>query len=188
MIIGYARVSTKDQNLDLQLNALKTAGCEKIYKEKMSAVKDRPELESMLSELRSGDTVIVWKLDRLGRSLKHLVDLVAIFNKNNVDFVSLSDNINTTTPQGRLVFNLFASFAEFERELITERTRAGIVAMKLRNPGDGRVRGLSKENIRKVALVKSMAQRGDMKPEDIYKSLGIGKTTFYRYLQMNTTT
>jgi len=184
MIIGYARVSTKDQNLDLQINALKIAGCEKIYKEKMSAIKDRPELETMVSELRSGDTVIVWKLDRLGRSLKHLVDLVALFNNRNVDFVSLSDSINTTTPQGRLVFNLFASFAEFERELITERTRAGIAAMKLRRPGGGRVRGLSKENITKVALVKSMVNSGDMKPEDIYKSLNIGKTTFYRYLQM----
>ena len=113
MKIGYARVSTKDQNLDLQLNALKTAGCEKFYCEKMSAVKDRPELEMMISKLRAGDTIIVWKLDRLGRSLKHLVELVVLFKKEGVDFISLSDNINTTTPQGRLIFNMFASFAEF---------------------------------------------------------------------------
>jgi DNA invertase Pin-like site-specific DNA recombinase len=184
MKIGYARVSTKDQNLDPQLNALKTAGCEKFYCEKKSAVKDRPELETMISKLRSGDTVIVWKLDRLGRSLKHLVELVTLFKKEGVDFISLSDNINTTTPQGRLIFNMFASFAEFERELIGERTRAGIAAMKIRNLGGGRVRSLSKDNIVKVTLAKNLSQKGEMKPADIYKSLSISKATYYRYLQM----
>jgi DNA invertase Pin-like site-specific DNA recombinase len=188
MKIGYARVSTKDQNLDLQVSALKNAGCEKIFKEKLSAVKDRPELDLMISTLRKNDTVIVWKLDRLGRSLRHLVNLMTDFKSLEIEFISLSDSIDTTTPQGRLMFNMFASFAEFERELISERTRAGISAMKERNPGGGRVRGLSQDNIKKVSMAKSLSQRGDMKPADIYNSLGISKATFYRYLLMENAT
>ena len=188
MKIGYARVSTKDQNLDLQLTALKNAGCEKILKEKLSAIKDRPELNSMVSNLREGDIVVVWKLDRLGRSLQHLVELISNFKKLGVEFVSLSDNIDTTTPQGRLMFNMFASFAEFERELISERTRAGIAAMKLRNPGGGSKRGLSPGNKKKLLMAKELSRKGEMKPADIYESLGLSKATFYRYLQMDTTT
>jgi len=184
MKIGYARVSTKDQNLGLQIDALKNAGCEKIYQEKLSAAKDRPELNTMLSTLRVGDTVIVWKLDRLGRSLKHLISLVEFFKKEVVDFISLNDGIDTTSSQGRLMFNMFASFAEFERELISERTKAGIAAMKLRRPGGGRVRGLSKENKTKFYAAKHLTDKGEMKPSEIYKSLGISKATYYRYLTM----
>ncbi len=124
MKIGYARVSTQDQNLELQIEALKKFGCEEIFKEKKSAVKERPELEKMLMHLRAGDVVVVWKLDRLGRSLEHLIDLVTGFREKNVEFVSLNDSIDTTTIQGRLTFNIFASFAEFEREIIRERTLA----------------------------------------------------------------
>ena len=115
MKIGYARVSTRDQNLDLQLEALQKFECEKLFQEKQSAVKERPELDRMLSILRNGDIVVVWKLDRLGRSLRHLVDLMSLFKEKGVEFISLNDNIDTTTIQGRLIFNLFASFAEFER-------------------------------------------------------------------------
>ena len=107
------------------------------------------------------------------------------FKSLEIEFISLSDSIDTTTPQGRLMFNMFASFTEFERELISERTRAGISAMKEHNLGGGKVRGLSQDNIKKVTMAKSLSQRGDMKPADIYKSLGISKATYYRYLLMN---
>ena len=118
MKIGYARVSTQDQKLELQLDALAHYGCEQIFKEKKSGKsKDRPELERMISQLRSGDTVVVWKLDRLGRSLKDLIELVSDFKERGVEFVSLQDGINTTTPTGKFTFNIFASLAEFEREM-----------------------------------------------------------------------
>ena len=145
MKIGYARVSTKDQNLELQTEALQKAGCEKIYKETQSAVKERPELQSMLNHLRQGDVVVVWKLDRLGRSLKHLIDLVTGFREKGIEFISLNDSIDTTTVQGRLTFNIFASFAEFERELIRERTMAGLQAARERGRIGGRKKGLSPE-------------------------------------------
>src|SRR4051812_12847633 len=123
MKIGYARVSTNDQNLDLQINELQKAGCEKIYQEKVSGkLKDRPELESMMNQLRSGDQVIVWKLDRIGRSLKNLIEIVEHLKERSVDFICLHNNIDTSTSTGRLTFNLFAALAEYERELIVERT------------------------------------------------------------------
>ena len=145
MKIGYARVSTKDQNLELQTAALQKAACEKIYKETQSAVKERPELQSMLNHLRQGDVVVVWKLDRLGRSLKHLIDLVSDFREKGIEFISLNDSIDTTTVTGRLTFNIFASFAEFERELIRERTMAGLQAARERGRIGGRKKGLSPE-------------------------------------------
>ena len=127
MKIGYARVSTQDQRLELQTDALAQCGCGQIYKERKSGKnKERPELEKMISQLRSGDTVVVWKLDRLGRSLRDLIELVAEFKERGVEFVSLQDGINTATPTGRFTFNIFASLAEFERELIRERTNAGL--------------------------------------------------------------
>jgi DNA invertase Pin-like site-specific DNA recombinase len=113
MKIGYARVSTKDQKLQMQIASLEAYGCERIFKERKSTGKDRPELDKMLSQLRGGDQVVVWKLDRLGRSLRHLVNLINNFREMGVQFVSLQDQIDTNTPQGRLMFNLFASFAEF---------------------------------------------------------------------------
>jgi len=129
MKIGYARVSTQDQNLSLQVDSLKNAGCEIIFEEKISGKsKERPELIKLFSKLREGDTVIVWKLDRLGRSLKDLIDLVAEFQKLKVNFMSLQDSINTETPTGRFTFNIFASLAEFEREIISTRTKAGLAS------------------------------------------------------------
>ena len=133
MKIGYARVSTRDQNLDLQVDALKSAGCERIYQDVAGGAKTaRPALDDMLGQLRAGDVLVIWKLDRMGRSLTHLVELVGDLLKRKVGLLSLNDPINTTSAQGRLVFNLFASLAEFERELIRERTQAGLSAARAR--------------------------------------------------------
>jgi len=127
MLIGYARVSTQDQNLSLQLEALKKAGCEKIFKDKTSGSRaDRPGLNKALELLRKDDTLIVWKLDRLGRSVKHLVNLVGELRQEGVQFKSITDSIDTGTPSGRFFFHVMASLAEMERELTIERTRAGL--------------------------------------------------------------
>ena len=144
MKIGYARVSTKDQNVDLQLDALKQAGCERIYQEVASGSKTaRPELDRLLVDIRAGDTIVIWKLDRLGRSLKHLVELVGKLSERKIGLLSLNDPVDTTNAQGRLVFNLFASLAEFERELIQERTQAGLSAARARGRIGGRPKGLT---------------------------------------------
>jgi len=133
MKIGYARVSTQDQKLELQIDALEQDGCERIYQEKKSGKnKERPELEQMLAQLRPGGLVVIWKLDRLGRSLKDLVSLMDEFRSKGVEFVSLKDGINTTTITGRFTFNIFASLSEFIRELIVENTMAGITAARAR--------------------------------------------------------
>jgi DNA invertase Pin-like site-specific DNA recombinase len=182
MKLGYARVSTRDQNLDLQLEALQKAGCEKIFQEKQSAVKDRPELDRLLNHLRSGDMVIVWKLDRLGRSLKHLVDLMALFREKEVEFISLNDNIDTTTIQGRLIFNLFASFAEFERELIRERTLAGLKAARVKGRVGGRKKGLNNEQKKTAYAAWHLSQKNEQPVGDIIKVLKISRATYYRYL------
>ncbi len=138
MKIGYARVSTRDQTPDLQVDALKAAGCERVYQDVASGAKAaRPALDELLGQLRNGDVLVIWKLDRLGRSLKHLVELVDRLMKLGVGLVSLNDPVDTTHAQGRFVFNLFASLAEFEREVISERTQAGLSAARAR----GRVGG-----------------------------------------------
>lgn len=182
MNIGYARVSTRDQNLELQIDALKKENCEQIFSEKQSAVKERPELEKMISMLRKGDVVIIWKLDRLGRSLKHLIDLVAMFREKGVEFVSINDNIDTTTIHGRLIFNIFASFAEFERELIRERTRAGLAAAREKGRIGGRKPGLSKSAINKAHAALHFSKQ-DMPVREILEQLDISKSTYYRYLE-----
>jgi len=182
MNIGYARVSTKDQNLDLQLNALKECGCTEIFFEKISAAKERPELEKMISILRKDDIVVVWKLDRLGRSLKHLIDLISMFREKGVEFISLNDNIDTTTIHGRLIFNIFASFAEFERELISERTKAGLEAARAKGRIGGRKPGLTKQSIAKAYTALYLSEK-DMPVSDILKQLEISKATYYRYLE-----
>ena len=133
MKIGYARVSSQDQKLELQLDDLKSYGCEIVYKEKVSGKsKARPQLERMIDQLRNGDVVVVWKLDRLGRSLKDLIDLVSAFREKGVEFVSLKDGIDTGTATRRFTFNIFASLAEFESEIIRERTMAGLEAARSR--------------------------------------------------------
>ncbi len=182
MKIGYARVSTRDQNLEMQTEALGKAGCEKIFKETKSAVKERPELESMLAHLREGDVVVVWKLDRLGRSLKHLIDLVSGFREKGIEFISLNDSIDTTTAQGRLTFNIFASFAEFEREIIRERTLAGLQAARERGRIGGRKKGLSKEAQSTAYACYQLWKDHSRSVSEILKIVNVSKATFYRYI------
>ena len=184
MKIGYARVSTKDQKLELQTDALEKAGCKMIFKETKSAVKERPELEKMLSQLREGDVVLVWKLDRLGRSLKHLIDLVTGFREKGVEFISLNDSIDTTTIQGRLTFNIFASFAEFERELIRERTLAGLKATKEKGRVGGRKKGLSKEARTKALASYQLSKNNEYSVSQILELLKISRATYYRYINI----
>jgi DNA invertase Pin-like site-specific DNA recombinase len=143
MKAGYARVSTKDQTVDLQVDALKKAGCNKVYTEIMSGTgAERPILGKLLENLRTGDFLVVWKLDRLGRSLKHLIEVVNELMTRKIGLKSLSDPIDTTTPQGWLTFNLFASLAEFERDVIRERTQAGLSAARARWRKGGRPKGV----------------------------------------------
>lgn len=184
MKFGYARVSTKEQVLDLQIDALKKAGCKKIYQEKITGAKaDRPELLKMTSQLREGDTVIVWKLDRLGRSLRDLVNLIEKFNAQGVGFLSLQDNINTTTPTGKLTFHIFAALAEFERDIISERTKAGLAAARARGRKGGRPKGLSKKAQDKARLAESLYKEQKLNIAEVCEHLHISKPTLYRYLR-----
>ena len=183
MKIGYARVSTQDQRLELQLDDLKSYGCETFYKEKMSGKnKTRPQLEKMIDQLRKGDIVVVWKLDRLGRSLKDLIELVSSFREKGVEFVSLKDGIDTGTATGRFTFNIFASLAEFEREIIRERTKAGLEAARSRGRKGGRPAGLSKEALAKAKSAKILYESGEKTVPEIANSLGISRATCYRYI------
>jgi DNA invertase Pin-like site-specific DNA recombinase len=184
MIWGYARVSTQQQQLHLQLDALRAYGCQEVVKEKASALKERPALRELLNQVQPGDTVVVWKLDRLGRSLKHLVELVLGFQEQQIQFVSLQDHLDTTTAQGRLMFNLFASLAEFERDLIRERTQAGLAAARARGRQGGRPPGLSKEARSKAEAVKTLYLQNDKTAAEIGQLLGIGRSTVYRYLRL----
>ena len=162
MKIGYARVSTKDQNLDLQLDALSKAGCADtyIYREEVSgALRERPQLKKLLEQVREGDVVVIWKLDRLGRSLADLVQLVNEIQGKGAGLLSLQDSIDTTTPQGKLTFHLFAAIAEFERDLIRERTKAGLESARARGRRGGRPPGLSKEAQVKAAAASSLYQQ-----------------------------
>jgi DNA invertase Pin-like site-specific DNA recombinase len=184
MKIGYARVSTKDQNLNLQLDALQQAGCEKIFKEKMSgASADRPELLKLLEHVREGDVIVIWKLDRLGRSLKHLVEIVNDLMSKQVGLLSLNDPIDTTTPQGRLTFNIFASLAEFEREVIRERTKAGLAAARSRGRQGGRPKGLSEKARQKAMIAETLYKEQQLTVQQIAEQLHISKTTLYAYLR-----
>jgi len=184
MKIGYARVSTQDQKLELQIDALEQDGCERIYQEKKSGKnKERPELEQMLAQLRPGDIVVVWKLDRLGRSLKDLVSLMDEFRSKGVEFVSLKDGINTTTITGRFTFNIFASLSEFIRELIVENTMAGITAARARGRKGGRPAGLSPAAIEKARKAARLHSAG-LSASEIMSSLNIKSTaTLYKYLK-----
>jgi DNA invertase Pin-like site-specific DNA recombinase len=138
-LLGYARVSTLDQNPELQIDALKAAGCGKVFTDHASGAKaERPQLTKMLEQLRSGDTVVVWKLDRLGRSLKNLIELVQDFEHRGVAFKSITENIDTSTPTGRFLFHLMGALGEMERELIRERTMAGLAAAVARGHKGGR--------------------------------------------------
>lgn len=190
MLIGYARVSKSDnsQVLDLQIDALKNAGVneDNIYTDKISGSKDeRPGLENCLKALRDGDTLIVWKLDRLGRNLKHLITTVEELSKKNIGFKVLSGqgvNIDTTTPAGKMIFSIFGALAEFERELIRERTKAGIDAARARGRMGGRKFGLTKAQVR---LAEASMKNRDTSVTELCKELNITRACLYRYISPN---
>lgn len=184
MKIGYARVSTKDQSLNLQEDALKKAGCKKIYSEQVSGVKThRTKLNELMGQIREGDVIVVWKLDRLGRSLRDLVSLMSKLQEMGVGFKSLQDNIDTTTPMGKLNFHLFAALAEFERDIISERTKAGLSAARARGRKGGRPKGLSKKAQDKARLAESLYKERVRSVSEICDHLSISKPTLYRYLR-----
>jgi DNA invertase Pin-like site-specific DNA recombinase len=184
MRVGYARVSTKDQSVAMQIDALKAAGCERIYEEVASGARtDRPVLEDLVAHLRAGDVLVIWKLDRLGRSLKHLVTLTNDLLARGVGLISLNDPVDTTTPQGRLVFNIFASLAEFERDLIRERTQSGLKAARTRGRVGGRPKGLSKQARATAMAAETLYREGALSIQEICEQLGISKPTLYAYLK-----
>ncbi|CAB4127694.1 PinR Site-specific recombinases, DNA invertase Pin homologs [uncultured Caudovirales phage] len=184
MKIGYARISTRDQSLELQVDALKAAGCEKIYQEVASGVKTaRLVLDDLMKNLRSGDTLIIWKLDRLGRNLVHLRQTVEELKNREVTFISLSEEINTTTAQGMLFFNFFGMIAEFERGMIVERVNAGLKSARARGKLGGRPKGLSGHAIDKAKIAESLYKDKSLSIRTICSQLGIGLSTFYRYLR-----
>jgi DNA invertase Pin-like site-specific DNA recombinase len=182
-IFGYARVSTKDQNTEAQEESLRRAGCSRIYRDIASgALSDRSGLEQCLADLNQGDTLIVWKLDRLGRSLPHLVQVVSSLQEKGVGFRSLTEGVvDTTNPAGELIFSVFAALAQFERGLIRERTQAGLYAAREKGRIGGRP-SISKSD-RKVQLALEMTDKG-MKIKDVCLALGISRSTYYRYLNL----
>ena len=184
-VLGYARVSTKDQNTTTQEEALLRAGCSRIYRDIASgALSDRSGLEQCLSDLGQGDTLIVWKLDRLGRSLPHLVQVVIMLQEKGVGFKSLTEGVvDTTNPAGELIFSIFAALAQFERGLIRERTQAGLAVAREKGRVGGRPT-VSKHD-KKVQLALEMTAK-EMKIKDICSALRISRATYYRYLKLKT--
>ena len=179
--IGYARVSTKDQNLDLQLAELEKAGCEKVYSEHKSGIKARLELAEAIKYLRKGDILVVYKFDRLGRSLRDLLNIISELHEKGVSIQSLKDNIDTSSTSGKLMMHIFASLAEFERDLIVERTQAGRKAAMAK----GKKMGRPKLKRNKKAKATAMLYEKNLSIDQIQEQLGIrSKSTVYRYLRM----
>ena len=184
MKYGYARVSTKDQNMQMQIDALEEYGCRAIYSEVAKGAKsDRSKWLELLEQLKKGDTLVVWKLDRMGRSLHHLVKIVHELLQKDVSIISLNDPIDTNSIQGKLMFNIFASLAEFEKDLIRERTQAGLRAARARGLIGGRPKGLSKEAQNKARTAEALYNQKELPVNQISKQLGISKTTLYKYLR-----
>ena len=180
MLVGYARVSTQNQDPALQLDALKSAGCEKVFPEKASgAQRERPQLRAALDYMRSGDTLVVWKLDRLARSLKQLIETVEDLGDRRIGLRSLTESIDTRSTGGRLVFHIFAALAEFERGVIRERTRAGLDAAKARGRLGGRPPALKASDL---AAAKALLRDPGITVEDIARRLGVASSTLYRHL------
>jgi DNA invertase Pin-like site-specific DNA recombinase len=180
MLIGYARVSTLDQTLALQQDALTSAGCDRLYTDTVSgSVTIRPGLTQALSHLRAGDTLVVWRLDRLGRSLAHLIETVRDLQERGIGFRSLQEQIDTTTSGGKLVFHVFGALAEFERDLIRERTYAGLQAARTRGRLFGRPKVLSPQEVKQL---RTLAKDGRTTVGEICHTLGISRATYYRYL------
>lgn len=183
MLIGYARISTNEQNLNLQTDALTKAGCEKIFTDTASGAKsDRTGLTEAINFMRKGDTLCVWKLDRLGRSLKHLIETVLALQALGKGFCSLQENIDTTTSGGKLFFHIFGALAEFERDIIRERTRAGLASARSRGRLGGRP---SIMNSKKLKMATSLYADGETQVGEICETLGISRATFYRHLFRN---
>lgn len=181
MLIGYARISTHDQNLDLQKDALEKAGCERMYVEQISSgSSSRPELEKTMETLREGDTLVVWRLDRLGRSLKHLIELITKLEERKIGFKSLMESMDTTTSGGKLIFHIFGALAEFERNLIRERTQAGLAAARARGRRGGRPLALDDKK-REVAVRLYNERQNSVK--EICQIMDISKPTLYSYLR-----
>lgn len=179
MIVGYARVSTPDQCLDLQREALLEASCETIFEDKVSGkAATRPGLERTLDCLRSGDTLVVWKLDRLGRSMNHLVDLICKLSDKKVHFRSLTDSIDTSTASGRFFFHIMASMSEMERELASERTRAGLEAARKKGRVGGRRPKMTESKLQSARRLLSAGTP----PVDVARDLGVSVPTLYRWL------
>ena len=180
MLIGYARVSTQDQKPELQHDALAAAGCEKVFTEKASgAQRDRPELAAAVAYMREGDTLVVWKLDRLARSMKHLIQTVERLEARGIGFRSLTEAIDTTTPGGKLVFHIFGALAEFERSIIRERTRAGLDAARARGRTGGRPRKLLEGAI---WAARAMLLDEGITVVDVARRLGVSPATLYRHM------
>lgn len=177
--IGYARVSTDDQNLDLQRDALRLSGIQMIYEEMASGkASDRPELDHCLKALRTGDTLVVWRLDRLGRSLSDLVRIVTELEDRGIGFESITEKIETTSAAGKLVFHVFAALAEFERNLIRERTRAGLVAARARGRAGGRKPKLNAKQIRQI---KTLLRDPNTSVTEVARDYGVSRTTIYKH-------
>jgi len=189
MIYGYARISDKKQNLLLQLEALKNAGCQSIIQEEKSVLQERPKLEKLLKKLKQGDSLIVWKLDRLGREMFQLVTTIADLESKGIIFISLTENIDTTTPLGKLMIALASYFSEMERNIIEERRKAGIAAARKYGRLGGRPKGMSKQTMDKAETAIKMYHTKNEKGEyefsvrNICKALNIGVATFYRLLR-----
>lgn len=180
MLIGYARTSTLDQTPQLQLDALTRAGCEKLFVEQASgAQRDRPQLKAALEFARSGDTLVVWKLDRLSRSLKQLIETVEQLQAKDISFRSLTEALDTSGAGGRFVFHVFGALAEFERSIIRERTMAGLAASRARGRKGGRPKSLTAKDI---VMAKSMLTDPDITMDDVAKRLGVSPATLYRHL------
>jgi DNA invertase Pin-like site-specific DNA recombinase len=180
-LLGYARVSTADQHPELQQDALERAGCYRVWTDHGFSGKltSRPALDQVLDQLRPGDTLVVWRLDRLGRSLPHLIEIMNSLKERGVGFRSVTEGIDTTTPTGRLVFHIFGALAEFERDLLRERTHAGLAAARARGRKGGRPRVMSSDQ---VAVARQMVATTDFSLEVIAKTVGVSRRTLSRYV------
>ena len=183
MLIGYARVSTQDQTLNSQRDALENSGCAKIFTDTVSGAKtDRPGLDQALKYVREGDTLVVWRLDRLGRSLKHLIETISHLHKRRVSFKSLTENIDTATSGGKLIFHIFGALAEFERDIIRERTQAGLQAARARGRLGGRPKTTALNTQKKAAMAQALYDDKRNSIDDICKTLRISRSTLFRYI------
>src|SRR5216683_4730930 len=181
MLIGYARVSTQDQTINLQKDALEKIGCSKIFTDTISgSTTERKGLDEALAYVREGDSLVVWKLDRLGRSLKHLIETITNLNNRKIGFKSITENIDTTTSGGKLVFHIFGALAEFERDIIRERTQAGLSAARARGRLGGRPKIMDEK---KIAMAISLIKDRRHSIKDICRTLKVSKATLYRYVR-----